>query len=261
MKSFYQNRDDIFFTKISINNNYPSHLHGHIEIIYVISGLIEVTIGEETKQLTKNHMAIVFPNVIHRYETPSESQIILLIFDANFVNDYSFELLKKRPNSAFVDNELISTELLPYIEELIASPPNTDSRIKKGFLYIILGNILTTLTLDKLQLPNDIDLNQQLLLYIDQHFTEDITLNSLAHQFGVSKFYISHIFSDKLKISFTTYLNALRIKKAQHLLLSTNDSVTEIAYNSGFTSLRTFFRIFQKVSMMTPKDFRNKHLT
>jgi AraC-like DNA-binding protein len=91
---------------------------------------------------------------------------------------------------------------------------------------------------------------------VDLHFLEPVTLDILSRELGVSKFHISRIFSDQLHTSFRDYVNGRRVALAQMLLLSTTNPVTEIAFDSGFNSLRSFYRAFKKEYGITPNEYR-----
>ena len=91
---------------------------------------------------------------------------------------------------------------------------------------------------------------------MDLHFLEPVTLDMLSRELGVSKFLISRIFSDQLHTSFRDYVNGRRVALAQMLLLSTTNPVTEIAFESGFNSLRSFYRAFKKEYGNTPNEYR-----
>ena len=100
-------------------------------------------------------------------------------------------------------------------------------------------------------------LTKKITTYISLNFKENITLDLLAKEFCVSKFYISHTFSEKLKVNLSEYVSSIRAKYAAEQLLSTDDSITNIALNSGFSSQSTFNRTFLKIYGMSPREYRN----
>ena len=102
----------------------------------------------------------------------------------------------------------------------------------------------------------DTGLTQQVLEYIAEHYREDITLESVARELGISRSHLSHIFSEQLNVNFRRYINTLRIDQASFLLQDTAMTVTEIGYACGYNNLRTFHRAFQNERGMQPGEFR-----
>ena len=82
--------------------------------------------------------------------------------------------------------------------------------------------------------------------YIHTHYTETLSLESLASQFYVSDYYLSHQFKRVTGFGLTHYIQMTRIRNAQSQLVSTSEPITEIAFNCGFTSFSQFNRTFNK---------------
>ena len=99
---------------------------------------------------------------------------------------------------------------------------------------------------------------QQIAQYVSAHFREPLTLEALARALGVSRFHLSHVFSEKIGQGFSAYLASIRVDCACALLAGTNRSVTEIAAESGFESQRSFFRAFGARCGMTPLAYRRR---
>lgn len=92
--------------------------------------------------------------------------------------------------------------------------------------------------------------------YIHSHFNEDLSLNSLAAQFYISPYYLSHQFKKVTSFTVSNYIQMTRIKYAQHLLITTQNKITDIAAACGFTSFSQFNRVFQSINHISPRDFR-----
>lgn len=92
--------------------------------------------------------------------------------------------------------------------------------------------------------------------YIHSHFHEELSLNSLATRFFLSPYYLSHQFKKVTSFTVSNYIQMTRIKHAQHLLITTNDKITDIAAACGFTSFSQFNRVFQKINHISPRDYR-----
>lgn len=98
---------------------------------------------------------------------------------------------------------------------------------------------------------------EQAVQFIQEHYTENISLQILEEHIGVSASYISHIFSQNSQKSFLDYLNHYRIRKAAELLSSTDKTIQEIAVLCGIPSTNSFNRIFKKYMGTTPGKYRN----
>lgn len=101
------------------------------------------------------------------------------------------------------------------------------------------------------------DLAQKIVQYITLNFKQDISLDTLAEEFNVSRYYISHIFSERIKINFRNYLALLRTEYAAGLIRTTDDSITNICSCAGFNSQRTFNRAFKQIYGITPREYKN----
>lgn len=256
MPTFYQKRKTSFQCYISHNLTYPSHLHKQLELIYVLHGNVQVTINDVTLDLLPGDISIAFPNTIHSISTADRSDILLIIFDSYLVEDYSSRLMNYKPTFPFMRSENQHQDISYCIQNLMKiNMLSINYTLLKSYLTIILCHLLDKLELAEMR-HDDIDLVQQVLEYIDNHYTETITLDSMATNLNASKFYLSRIFSNKLKTTFNQYLNNRRVQLARHLLISTELSITEISYQAGFDSTRTFYRVFKDQSGVTPKEYR-----
>jgi YesN/AraC family two-component response regulator len=98
----------------------------------------------------------------------------------------------------------------------------------------------------------------EILLYVQEHCCEDISITSLANHFGLSANYLSTLLKNRLGIKFTDHITLLRLARAKELLLTTNDSIREITKQVGYYSQSYFNKIFQEKENCTPVEFRNR---
>ncbi|MBO5144264.1 MAG: AraC family transcriptional regulator [Lachnospiraceae bacterium] len=253
----YQNREEYLSVKITNNNRYPAHLHRQIEIFYVLDGAIEITIENQKSLLTKGMASVAFPNMVHETHTPEHSSAVMMIFNADFLPDFYAEFHTQKPMIPFIDAFSDAQRLHCLMQELLnAMQKNTDIRIAKGYLYIIVSMLLSELTLIKQENISS-GICQDISAYLNLHFTEDISLSQLAAALGYSKYHISHIFKETFGCSYSGYLKQLRAEYAMGLLTHSDMSVTEICFASGFNSLRTFYRAFDEVYQATPTSVRH----
>ena len=127
----------------------------------------------------------------------------------------------------------------------------------QGYFQVLIGKLLGQLTLQDADSVSD-DALRTILLFINDHYTEPLTRKAIAKAVGYNESYISHLFSQTLKTTLPEYIHSLRLSDATRLLSQTDQSVTRIALDLGFGSLRNFNRVFLKETGMTPTQYHQK---
>ena len=94
--------------------------------------------------------------------------------------------------------------------------------------------------------------------YLETHYTEKVSLDALADQFFISKFYLTRVFKEQYGVSINTYVLNLRITKAKQMLRFTDKKLEDIGYQCGLGAPHYFSRIFKQVEGITPSEFREK---
>lgn len=92
--------------------------------------------------------------------------------------------------------------------------------------------------------------------YLDEHYTEKITLDQLSTKFFINKQYLTKIFHETYGMTIVNYLNQKRITQAKHLLRFTDMSMEEIAAKIGMSDANYFSRTFHKIEGVRPSEFR-----
>lgn len=92
--------------------------------------------------------------------------------------------------------------------------------------------------------------------FVNENFSEPITLDMIANETGLSRYYISHLFKELMNTTFIGYLNELRLSRAAMLLTTTDIPVIEIAGMSGFNNISNFNRAFKMYYDTTPSKYR-----
>lgn len=99
------------------------------------------------------------------------------------------------------------------------------------------------------------DILDDLIQYIDQNFSQKLTLNSVAEHFFVSPSTISHICSDRLQASFYQFVQQRRLAEGQRLILN-GLTMEEVSTKIGFSNYQNFYRAFKKAYGISPKEYR-----
>lgn len=253
----YQNRDENLFVKVTDNNSYLAHMHRQVEIFYVLDGIIEVTISGQKMLLEKGMVSIAFPNVVHETHTPGHSRAVMIIFSTDFLPDFAAEFHMQRPRNSFISGLSEPERFSSLVSGLLeAVQKNTDIRIAKGYLYIVTALILSQMPLIRQENVSG-GICQDISNYLNQHFTEEISLSLLADALGYSKYHISHVFKERFGCSYSDYLRQIRAEHAMGLLMHSDRSMTDICFSSGFNSMRSFYRAFRAVYGTAPSAVKN----
>ena len=94
--------------------------------------------------------------------------------------------------------------------------------------------------------------------YIDEHYSEDISLQQVAEYVGISQGYLSSLFKQKLDIHFIDYVNQVRVNHACVYLQQNYFKTYEIAYKMGFHDEKYFSKVFKKIKGISPSQYRKK---
>ncbi|MCM1099820.1 MAG: AraC family transcriptional regulator [Clostridium sp.] len=275
MSFFYQNSKEQLRLFTSRNNTFATHLHGQVELILALSGRLSVTADGVRHDLHSGQGVLIFPNRLHSLCTDagSESTILLTIFRPDFCPRYR----KYFQDYAAADSSFDVEELSPHSRTAAAgllaltgeferggTIPLHVSRLAEGYLSLLLADLFLSESPLRLRLRepgNSLEPEQRILIWLEEHYTEDLSLELVASEFGVSRFKLSRLFADGLHTSFPSYVNSKRLEYARELLSDTDRSVTAIALDAGFGSSRSFFREFKQAFHMTPNAYRRQHIT
>lgn len=249
-------KSDLTVKRNDYNLNFPEHMHKYIEIIYVFKGNQPIRIENSEYNLTTGNAAIIFPETIHSYSGNNlrGDDVMIIICDPKLFGVLFPDLKNFRPENPIIKAELINSELKTAFNAL---KPDDEFEIKFSWVCVIMSYLMKTLEFKQQSAEVVSDITYKIIKYIEEHFTEDITRESLARQFNVSECYISKIFTNKFKMNLRNYLGLLRAEYAANLIRTTNETFTSISSLAGFQSLRTFNRMFRATYGIAPNEYKN----
>jgi len=148
----------------------------------------------------------------------------------------------------------------------IYSLANSKEYVKDMSLNAYLSTLLTYVMKDCWMIDNTLGKKpkkdiEQVHAYIENHYVEKISLESLADLFYINKFYLTRIFKEQYGISIMACLNQMRINQAKQLLRFTNDNLDSIAVKCGYQNGSYFSKVFYKLEGITPNHFRKSWVT
>ena len=250
---------DVFIRKHSLKN-YVLHRHDCFEIELVISGSAQHTINGMTNRISRGDMYLILPTDIHGLELEEEGELYNIMFRENLIsNDILLEFLNAYSNTVHLSDEDF-TKICFLIESAIQ-----ESSTKQRFASFFLHNLIECIFIMFLrnQQSNIREVITQkgaihtALIYIQSHYTSNLSLHDVATQVFLSDSYFSRLFHQQTGMKFKRYLSNLRLAYAAKLLRASSFSITEICFDCGFTSYPHFLRSFHEMYGVSPGEFRN----
>ncbi|NMB97695.1 MAG: AraC family transcriptional regulator [Clostridiaceae bacterium] len=270
---------------------FPYHWHDEVEIIYVLKGSVTFIVETQTYNVQERDILIIKSGEIHRCYGGVDCDLIIIEFGHYLDN----EILKTQTliypgaptllgagnveiNTAACDKDLpnnTSSEKNLYkglhaeIENLILQiyDENRNKRqawdfMIKSALYRIVAlldkefhkmariqkNKTTTYSYNKIL--------HEVFEYIGNNYNKNISIDDVSHIANFSKHYFNKFFKKVTNKTFARYVNDIRIEKAQTLLKSSKQNITDIAFEVGFNSIKTFNRVFKEKVGCTPSEYR-----
>ena len=238
------------------------HLHYHVEIVYMIEGEMCAHIDSDEYHVQSGDMLIVFPNKVHRFiDLQKGNKYKLFIINPNLVPEFESQMSSSSPSNPLIKNARENVRLDSVVNIVADSknfPEAQRDSLMKGYLLSFFAEFLSMIELDANK-PDESQAVKTVVLYCSQNFTKELSLSTLEDELHLSRYYISHLFGDKLGVRFNDYINSLRISEACRMLRTTDKSMTEVCDSSGFGTLRTFNRAFVKQVGVSPSDYRKNH--
>lgn len=246
----------------------PYHWHPEYEIIRILEGNFHLTIGSQAYILTKGDILFLHDGILHG-GIPEHCIYECLVFDMNLFLKGNY--ICNKQTKKILQHELIFLQHLPRESKVLHDTVSnlflamTEKKsgyefLIKGYLYQFLGFLLqehlynenTNVAPTSLQHVLHF---KKVLSYIEDHYTEHITLEDLAKIAGMNPKYFCRFFRE---MSFRTpidYVNYYRIERACEQLSTTNTTIIEVALNCGYNDISYFIKTFRKYKGITPKQY------
>lgn len=258
-----------------------AHSHSYIEILYCLSGVHEAMLNWKPYQFGPGDMVLINSREIHQVRCISEErscylvlrfepELLYSIYPNTFEIKYMLPFITNKTPTQKVfsaaeikdtfiptafDELLTDYETQPYCYELALH-----TNIYRIFLWILRYWHKKGIVVDNI--IDDVGLMkrfQSVLDYMYKHYAEDLTVSELAERYHLSYSYFSRMFKKIVGQNFREYLNYIRIKKAEQLLVTTDLNITEIAMEIGFSSSSYFVQQFKEHKKVSPRQFRKKY--
>lgn len=252
----------IKYLKNSCNSS--SNWHINPEIMFVSNGCGTLMCDGESYPMNKGDMFIINQDTVHHVFSQSGIDYYFMIVDADFCNQNGI-LLEKYIFNIKVNDKYTKNKFLNVIKET-----ERYTEVFEDISSARLRNAVLSLLIDMMEKHSVKKINDKTkslgnyvrnaIEYISNNFTDNMNLEDISDSLGINKFYLSREFKRYTGQTVFTYINNLRIKKAENLL-SQGMSVTEAAMECGFSSVSYFSRTYKKIMGISPTEYKKTNKT
>lgn len=241
---------------------FETHSHGAIEINYINTGCCIMGVGDHYVPLKQGDCIIINPYIPHCF----------MVDVVKACKITQVELAVSIP--AHVNNKISFLEYeddyykLNHCEHIVRLLENVcycyrmkgDTNNAKAQYSFAIAQMYAALSyeIDVMKSKTKLEKNDkvgEMIRYINENLENDLKLEELSEQFGISSRYVRKYFLQNMGMKCTEYINILRIGKAKELLCEPSNSVTDVALMTGFNSSQYFCRIFRRQMGMTPVEY------
>lgn len=263
-----------FNTSKAVRADYigKQHWHPFVEILISISDGNEVQINDAVFPMGINDIVTVYPGDLHSIRRVKDNSLWVIQFSENLL-DILFELkgnislLSQYSFWKYDPSSMKNEHMVMLIKEFFKSA-ESDEPFNEVHMYALLLDFFKeigerclvvrkedsegTASGDFSRIKKIADICQ----YISRNCTSALTLDEVAEYAGLSKSYFAHLFKQYTNSTFVDYLTEERVKLARTYFKDSEVSITNIAFESGFSSISSFNRAFKKITGLSPSAFR-----
>lgn len=262
--------------RLFFNDGYgsvPHHWHEDIEIIYLVKGNIKVGISNDTYNLSVGDILIIGSGEVHCFfeeiECSSRAviQFRMSIYDTFLTGSKDNRIIRPMFNHSM--HLTSGTEIHALLQSQIKDIINEHNEKKEGYklflkarLYDLAGILIRNIPKGEYSPEAESSQKERLqkldkvFQYVEMNFQNRIDLQEISRVAGFSKYHFTRFFKENTGVTFVDYLNNFRIAKAEWFLMYDEGSILDVAYKSGFNSVKTFNRVFKYLKGCTPMAYR-----
>ena len=256
--------------------DYPIHYHSAYELTLILNSSGNRIVGDSAEKYSLNDLVLIGPEIYHRWDDDDiapEKRNNAHVITIQFSKDLFDQTLFLKESFSSIKNLLAESQRgLKFVGKtfsIVAEKMKnltTEKKFESVLEFLQILNILS-ISIDKKYLASDgfISIKEdakgdrvnKMYTYILTHFNDsDLRITELAQESNMSTSAFGHFFKKSTNKSFTQFVVDMRLGYASKLLLNSNDSISEIAFKSGFNNIANFNRLFKKNKFITPKQYR-----
>ena len=226
------------------------HFHRAIELVYCLRAPKAVVLDGKAMTVNEGELLFVPPFSTHVFNA-AETHCSLCVVLPTACTDM-FE--KQTNQKTFKDLIFTDTTVARDVYEHLLLLKNTQNPLLRDGIYrYVLGMLIENGTLIENVRKQEADFAIRVLSYLEKHFAEKLTLETVSTALGYNRCYFSTVFKKNFHTGFCEYLAMLRVRKSLHLL--ENQPISEVAYAVGFGSLQSYYAHFKRIMGQPPAAY------
>ncbi len=270
---------EIVSVSIYDNVEYPMHYHPDPEMIFVLEGAARIHTSYYTiERMEENEFLFINRGTVHNIEKIGSEpcRIMSIHFHMkDIVELFSLPELTAFSIASFDEYcpPNITAQLRKYLVDIASAyfslPAAKESELSDKVLecYVYMMNNFQWFYYEDYILRNypqrmplaQITRAEEILNYVQAHYSDRLTLTDVADAFYLNKYYLSHLLKDSLGMNFQDLVNAIRLNIALYPLLDSQKSIDEIAEECGFSSAAYFRKAFAKQAKIPLSRYRKTY--
>ena len=235
------------------------HTHNHLELFYIVGGKGQFLIQDQLYPVNSNNLVIINPNVTHTEVSLNAQPLEYIVLGIEGIELATSESSNGQFNILdHFESVDISSCLRNILREMEQKNTGYED-VCQAYMEILIIRLMRNTALAVPTEPQVVSGNRQCAAvkrYIDLHFKESLTLDQLAEDAHMNKYYLSHAFKRVYGTSPINYMITKRIEESKYLLAETDLSMSQIAQLLGFSSLSYFSQVFRRTQSVSPMEYR-----
>ena len=257
------------------------HDHAFLEFTYILNGTVKHTRDGQTNILNEGDYFLVDFESLHSYESVNDEMFenldflflpelldpvlkgassLRAIFE-HYLLHYNMQVLSQNPARLIFHDD--DGRILSILKQMQAESEECQAGYTEMIRCCLIQILLITMRKlnDASVASTGQDISSFIVAYVSEHYMETVTLGELSDKLGYSLSYVSKRFKEDMGISFVSFLQNYRITQGCRLLLSTRNTVSDIAETVGYSDVKFFVSLVKRVTGFSPSALRRNHST
>lgn len=238
------------------------HTHSYTELFYVVGGDGQFRIDGDLFPVHSNQLIIVNPNIVHTEVSYEDHPLEYIVVG---VEGPELSMQGEHDGRFCIFSVPESAPILSNMRSILLEMQKRQfgyEAVCQAYTELLIIHLLRSSNFSVAESSSEVPMNSQCVSvrhFIESHYKEHLTLDQLAEEAKVNKYYLAHAFKREYGMPPINYLITCRIKEGKRLLVETSMSLSQISGILGFSSPSYFSQAFRRSENISPMEYRKLH--